>query len=343
MLTTGHLNFVDLAGSESPKLADLEDLRAEERKTINLSNFVLGQVITALSKNNLPPYRDSKLTTLLRDSLGGKGVTVIITNITPSSHAYSKTICSLNYARQAQNISNMPREIKFKDIQEIIIEKTIEIESLKEEIKELERRLSESEEKFSKHAIIIYDDDFEKDSSNLQKAIKIKKHNMAKKESEKTDLENIATKSFESEESDDEIDEDIEILKKEHAQQIEIKQTEIEELKKLVEQKDSEIKKLNEMVTTSNDEIKKLKKELKSLKLVLEKKEVEIQDLTSENSLLKNELKQKEKEIKALKHGPTVIVTAHYWDEQLQNKINQDIKVLLDKKENAASNICNVL
>ena len=107
-LKEGILNLVDLAGSESQKKADTSKRGFEEAIKINLSNFHLGQTILALSEKMKPSYRDSKLTHVLQSALGGDGKTLLITNITPSSHLYSETLNSLKYADRAQKI---PRKL----------------------------------------------------------------------------------------------------------------------------------------------------------------------------------------------------------------------------------------
>lgn len=81
----GKLNLVDLAGSEQQKKTGTTGLRLKEATKINLSLSALMNVITALvdGKSTHVPYRDSKLTRLLQDSLGGNVKTVMIANISP--------------------------------------------------------------------------------------------------------------------------------------------------------------------------------------------------------------------------------------------------------------------
>ena len=107
----GKLHMVDLAGSECAKTAGQEDPKLErERKNINQSLLTLGRVISALrEKNNMRiPYRDSKLTRLLQESLGGRCKTVIIATVSPSVLAVDETISTLNYAQAAHGIQNKP-------------------------------------------------------------------------------------------------------------------------------------------------------------------------------------------------------------------------------------------
>lgn len=84
---TGKISFVDLAGSERLKESHSEGLMIKETGNINRSLFVLGKVITALTDRNKdikPNYRDSKLTMLLQDSLGGNCLSLMFACISPS-------------------------------------------------------------------------------------------------------------------------------------------------------------------------------------------------------------------------------------------------------------------
>ena len=85
------------------------DARAKEAGLINKSLLTLGRVITALvEKTPHVPYRDSKLTRLLRDSLGGRTKTCVIATIAPTVHCQEETLSTLDYAHRAKNIRNRP-------------------------------------------------------------------------------------------------------------------------------------------------------------------------------------------------------------------------------------------
>ncbi|XP_034986014.2 kinesin-like protein KIF15 [Zootoca vivipara] len=105
------LNLVDLAGSERQKDTHTEGVRLKEAGNINRSLSCLGQVITALvdvgnGKQRHICYRDSRLTFLLRDSLGGNAKTCIIANINPGSRCFGETLSTLNFAQRAKLIKN---------------------------------------------------------------------------------------------------------------------------------------------------------------------------------------------------------------------------------------------
>ncbi|CAD5219598.1 unnamed protein product [Bursaphelenchus okinawaensis] len=107
----GKLNLVDLAGSERQAKTGATGERFKEATKINLSLSALGNVISALvdGKSSHIPYRDSKLTRLLQDSLGGNTKTVMIACISPSDNNYDETLSTLRYANRAKNIKNKPR------------------------------------------------------------------------------------------------------------------------------------------------------------------------------------------------------------------------------------------
>lgn len=110
-IRAGKLNLVDLAGSERIAKTGATGDRLKEATKINLSLSTLCHVISALTdpKNTYVPYRDSKLTRLLQDSLGGNTKTLMISNIGPADYNYDETMNTLRYANRAKNIKNKPK------------------------------------------------------------------------------------------------------------------------------------------------------------------------------------------------------------------------------------------
>ncbi|KAH8283237.1 hypothetical protein KR054_004768 [Drosophila jambulina] len=106
----GKLNLVDLAGSERQRKTGAQGERLREATKINLSLSALGNVISSLvnGKTKHVPFRDSKLTRLLQDSLGGNTKTLMISCISPSNINYDETITTLRYASRAKKIANRP-------------------------------------------------------------------------------------------------------------------------------------------------------------------------------------------------------------------------------------------
>lgn len=159
VIKVGKLNLVDLAGSERQRKTNSFGQRQKESIKINLSLSALGNVINSLTKlhtqqeqsiNNsgrnsisagsgFTPYRDSKLTRLLQDSLGGNSKTLMIANIGPASYNYDETINTLNYASRAKCIKNSPR--LNEDPKDALLRK------LQKEIDELRTRLASMNDK----------------------------------------------------------------------------------------------------------------------------------------------------------------------------------------------------
>ncbi|CAM5130615.1 kinesin-like protein KIF3C isoform X1 [Natator depressus] len=110
-IRVGKLNLVDLAGSERQSKMGGPGERPKEASKINLSLSALGNVISALvdGKSTHIPYRDSKLTRLLQDSLGGNAKTIMVATLGPASHSYEESLSTLRFANRAKNIKNKPR------------------------------------------------------------------------------------------------------------------------------------------------------------------------------------------------------------------------------------------
>uniref|UniRef100_A0A6Q2YA70 Kinesin-like protein n=1 Tax=Esox lucius TaxID=8010 RepID=A0A6Q2YA70_ESOLU len=135
LVKIGKLNLVDLAGSENIGRSGAVDKRAREAGNINQSLLTLGRVITALvEKRPHVPYRESKLTRILQDSLGGRTKTSIIATVSPASINLEETLSTLDYANRAKNIMNKPEVNQKLTKRTLIKEYTEEIERLKRDL-----------------------------------------------------------------------------------------------------------------------------------------------------------------------------------------------------------------
>ncbi|KAI5055738.1 hypothetical protein GOP47_0029259 [Adiantum capillus-veneris] len=135
LIKCGRLNLVDLAGSENVSRSGSREGRAREAGEINKSLLTLGRVITSLVEHlGHVPYRDSKLTRLLRESLGGRTKTCIIATISPSLQCLEESLSTLDYAYRAKSIKNKP-ELNQKVMKAALIKDFhMEIERLKAEV-----------------------------------------------------------------------------------------------------------------------------------------------------------------------------------------------------------------
>ncbi|KAI5612408.1 kinesin-like protein KIF3B isoform X1 [Silurus asotus] len=150
-IRVGKLNLVDLAGSERQTKTGAQGERLKEATKINLSLSALGNVISALvdGKSTHIPYRDSKLTRLLQDSLGGNARTVMVANIGPASYNVEETLTTLRYSNRAKNIKNKPR-INEDPKDALLREFQEEIARLKQQ---LEKRSGEKKKKRRKRRV----------------------------------------------------------------------------------------------------------------------------------------------------------------------------------------------
>ncbi|XP_062936319.1 kinesin-like protein KIF27 isoform X7 [Cynocephalus volans] len=128
-------HFVDLAGSERVTKTGNTGERFKESIQINSGLLALGNVISALGdprrKSSHIPYRDAKITRLLKDSLGGSAKTVMITCVSPSSSDFDESLNSLKYANRARNIRNKPT-VNFSPESDRMDEMEFEIKLLRE-------------------------------------------------------------------------------------------------------------------------------------------------------------------------------------------------------------------
>lgn len=135
LLKVGKLNLVDLAGSENIGRSGAENKRAREAGMINQSLLTLGRVINALvDRSSHVPYRESKLTRLLQDSLGGRTKTCIIATISPARSNMEETLSTLDYAIRAKSIRNKPEVNQRMTRNSLLKEYIAEIERLKADV-----------------------------------------------------------------------------------------------------------------------------------------------------------------------------------------------------------------
>eukprot|EP00736_Rhodelphis_marinus_P006336 Rmarinus@m.14630 len=140
----GKLMIVDLAGSERIKKTGAEGVRLEEAKQINKSLAALGNVIHALSEKvvGVVPYRNSKLTRLLQDSIGGNSKTALIVTIGPSPEHKQETKSSLLFAERAIKIKQQPRRRIQTDYKALSLQLQSQLDGKEDDIERLKVQLS---------------------------------------------------------------------------------------------------------------------------------------------------------------------------------------------------------
>ena len=160
VMTISNLYLVDLAGSERVKKTKAVDIRLEEAKKINYSLLILGKCINGLAegKQTYISYRESKLTRLLQESLGGNAKTSLIVTISPSSYNSDESISSLNFASRAMKVKNKPIINKSVDYQALCIKLQEDLDKLNDEYTELKMsydKLSSDYEKLKNGEVLV--------------------------------------------------------------------------------------------------------------------------------------------------------------------------------------------
>ncbi|KAL4212137.1 kinesin-domain-containing protein [Rhizopus microsporus] len=152
VITSSKFHFVDLAGSERLKRTAAEGDRRKEGININAGLLALGNVISALGdpskKGTHVPYRDSKLTRLLQDSLGGNAMTLMIACVSPAESNLAETLNTLQYANRARNIKN---KMEKNELEEWMT--TDNIDFLRNTIAKLKNELRKSNSTQTTHTI----------------------------------------------------------------------------------------------------------------------------------------------------------------------------------------------
>ncbi|KAK6173148.1 hypothetical protein SNE40_016660 [Patella caerulea] len=330
----GKLHLVDLAGSERQAKTGASGMRLKEATKINLSLSTLGNVISALvdGKSSHIPYRNSKLTRLLQDSLGGNSKTVMIANIGPADYNYDESISTLRYANRAKSIKNKakinedPKDALLRQFQK-------EIDELK---KQLEDGVSGSEgesEEESEEEEIGADGVVRKKRRRSHK--KISKEKMAEIQS-KIDADRrllAETKDMADEERNRiklDLEEKEEELKKyqEEQNQLEQKLATIE--KKIIVGGVNLLEKAEEqerLLEESAKELNEQKEKEEELRKALKDKEQERLDIEEQYSNLQEEIAGKTKKLKKVW---TMLMSAKSEIADLQQEHQREMEGLLE-------------
>ena len=185
----GKLNLVDLAGSERVRLTGATGVRLEESKKINQSLSALGNVIKALTEPNgrsHVPYRDSKLTRVLEDSLGGNCKTTMMAMISPALEAFAESLSTIKFANRAKHIKNTARVNEDLDQKSLLRKYERELRRLRQELDERTKNLVD------KRALLQLDEQRRKAEADKMAAItelERRSRDFLKEKKEKSELE----------------------------------------------------------------------------------------------------------------------------------------------------------
>ena len=288
-IRVGKLNLVDLAGSERQVKTGTTGMRQKEAIKINLSLSALGNVISSLVDPKVThiPYRDSKLTRLLQDSLGGNSKTVMIANIGPASYNYEETMTTLRYANRAKNIKNKPR-VNEDPKDALLREFQMEIERLKQLLLDKKKKKRKSSDSIDMSASL----DSMTSSLGVENVSKLSAKIEAMESKLLTGGKNIIDHTNEQERQ-------LEQRREEVAAQ---KRREREMLQKLEAKEENEWGVLKESYSSLQQEVDIKRRKLKKLSAKLQSVRGEITDVCEANATERRELEEVQTElIKELK------------------------------------------
>uniref|UniRef100_A0A8C7BTX4 Kinesin-like protein n=1 Tax=Neovison vison TaxID=452646 RepID=A0A8C7BTX4_NEOVI len=333
----GKLHLVDLAGSERQAKTGATGQRLKEATKINLSLSTLGNVISALvdGKSTHVPYRNSKLTRLLQDSLGGNSKTMMCANIGPADYNYDETISTLRYANRAKNIKNKarinedPKDALLRQFQK-------EIEELKKKLEEGEEisgsDISGSEEEEDEEGEVGEDGEKRKKRRGKKKVSPDKMVEMQAKIDEerkaletKLDMEeeerNKARAELEKREKD--------LLKAQQEHQSLLEKLSALEKKVIVGGVDllAKAEEQEKLLEESNMELEERRKRAEQLRRELEEKEQERLDIEEKYTSLQEEAQGKTKKLKKVW---TMLMAAKSEMADLQQEHQREIEGLLE-------------
>ncbi|XP_070000439.1 kinesin-like protein KIF3A isoform X3 [Penaeus vannamei] len=311
----GKLHLVDLAGSERQSKTGATGQRLKEASKINLSLSTLGNVISALvdGRSTHIPYRNSKLTRLLQDSLGGNSKTLMCANIGPASYNYDETISTLRYANRAKNICNKakinedPKDALLRRLQDEIktLRGQLEDESEEEDSDEEElegeekpkkkkkklkeeevaaiRKKIEEERKMLSERKDLEEEERNKVKSDLDRHEKELKKAQKEQEALKQRLQGLERKILVGGENLLEKAEEQERLLEESAKELEERRRHEEQLRHAITQKEAERIDLEERYTTLQEENAGKTRKLKKVWTLLMAAKSELGDMQAEH------------------------------------------------------------
>lgn len=297
-LRVGKLHLVDLAGSERQSKTGATGQRLKEATKINLSLSTLGNVISALvdGKSTHIPYRNSKLTRLLQDSLGGNSKTVMVANIGPADYNFDETISTLRYANRAKNIKNNAR-VNEDPKDALLRQYQKEIEELRRQLEQggvgqdgsdgekeddgTGQKKAKKQKGLSKEKMEQIQEEIEKDRKMLESQI-----DMAEKEKKKIadDLAKKEAKLHAAQLEQDELKQRLQVIEKRIIVGGENLLEKAEEQERLLEE--------------SAKELEERKRKAEQLHKALEEKEAERLDIEEKYSSLQEEIAGKTKKLK---------------------------------------------
>ena len=338
IMTQGYLYLVDLAGSERVTKTNARNMRLEEAKKINYSLLILGNCIQSLINPNCMhvSYRDSKLTRILQESLGGNAKTSLIVTISPSNYNNEETLSALNFGLRAMKVQNKPMINRAQDYQNICFKLQEDYDKLMEQYSKIRieyDKVCDENEKIKNGEIYL---DFQKEmiqkeieqknNENLENLSKIsQKFEKDMRNLEKYYTEVIKNKDEENNKIMKEIDNAL-IKKENEMQNMKMQLNEYKsKIKSLSENNNDLIKEVDDLQHTCND-------------MLIEKEQLnnKINNLNLSKQNLSKNIIILNKEIETIKNIPK-----NNNETQTDPQLNQKLNELLFKNKISANDINN--
>ncbi|XP_060982313.1 kinesin-1 heavy chain isoform X3 [Dama dama] len=303
---SGKLYLVDLAGSEKVSKTGAEGAVLDEAKNINKSLSALGNVISALAEGSTyVPYRDSKMTRILQDSLGGNCRTTIVICCSPSSYNESETKSTLLFGQRAKTIKNtvcVNVELTAEQWKKKYEREKEKNKTLRNTIQWLENELN----RWRNGETVPIDEQFDKEKANLEafavdKDITITNDkpaatigvtgNFTDAERRKCE-EEIAKLYKQLDDKDEEINQQSQLVEKLKTQMLDQEEL-LASTRRDQDNMQTELNRLQAENDASKEEVKEVLQALEELAVNYDQKSQEVEDKTKEYELLSDELNQK--------------------------------------------------
>ncbi|XP_060018700.1 kinesin-1 heavy chain isoform X1 [Lagenorhynchus albirostris] len=303
---SGKLYLVDLAGSEKVSKTGAEGAVLDEAKNINKSLSALGNVISALAEGSTyVPYRDSKMTRILQDSLGGNCRTTIVICCSPSSYNESETKSTLLFGQRAKTIKNtvcVNVELTAEQWKKKYEREKEKNKTLRNTIQWLENELN----RWRNGETVPIDEQFDKEKANLEafavdKDITITNDKPAATigvtgtftDSERRKCEEEIAKLYKQlDDKDEEINQQSQLVEKLKTQMLDQEEL-LASTRRDQDNMQAELNRLQAENDASKEEVKEVLQALEELAVNYDQKSQEVEDKTKEYELLSDELNQK--------------------------------------------------
>lgn len=299
---SGKLFLVDLAGSEKVSKTGAEGALLDEAKNINKSLSSLGNVISALAEGNVYiPYRDSKMTRILQDSLGGNCRTTIVICCSPSSYNEAETKSTLMFGQRAKTIKNtvcVNVELTAEQWKKKYEKEKEKTKSLRNTVQWLENELA----RWRKGESVPIDEQFDKEKANMDAFVV---DNVVANDkpavtlaanftdAERRKCEDEVTKLYKQlDDKDEEINQQSQLVEKLKQQMLDQEEL-LASTRRDQDNMQAELNRLQAENDASKEEVKEVLQALEELAVNYDQKSQEVEDKAKEYEILSDELNQK--------------------------------------------------